>query len=147
MSYDYNIAKTVLSDRDKDRLVCLFLNRRSDGNVDWDKATTEFQCASVSSMKTLYYGLLKKIENAGGKTGISASNPTTTSTPKKGRAKKRKATPADEDDDEEATPVVKKKGRKDENEAETQVGSADADDATVKSELANEGEEDTTTWF
>jgi hypothetical protein len=24
---------------------------------------------------------------------------------------------------------------------------ADADDATVKSELANEGEEDTTTWF
>lgn len=33
MSYDYQIAKTVLTDRDKDRLVCLFLNRRPDGNV------------------------------------------------------------------------------------------------------------------
>lgn len=69
-------------------------------------------------MKTLYYGLLKKIENAGGKTSVSASTPTTTTTPKKGRAKKRKATPADNDDDEEATPVVKKKGRKNNKEVE-----------------------------
>ena len=89
--------------------------------IDWDKATTEFQCASVSSMKTMYYGLLKKIENAGGKTGVSASAPTMTSTPKKGYTKKRKATPAGEDDDEEATPVVKKKGRKDKKEVETQA--------------------------
>jgi hypothetical protein len=66
-------------------------------------------------MKTMTYGLLKKIENAGGKVGASASTPTTT--PKKGRAKKRKATPADEDDDEEATPVVKKKGRMSKKEA------------------------------
>lgn len=89
--------------------------------IDWDKATTEFQCASVSSMKTMYYGLLKKIENAGGKTGVSASTSTTTPTPKKSRAKKRKATPAGEDDDDEATPVVKKKGRKDKKEVETQA--------------------------
>jgi hypothetical protein len=33
MSYNYQIAKTVLNDKDKDRLVCLFLNRRPDGNV------------------------------------------------------------------------------------------------------------------
>jgi len=33
MSYDYQIAKTVLNDKDKDRLVCLYLNRRPDGNV------------------------------------------------------------------------------------------------------------------
>jgi len=32
-TYDYQIAKTVLSDKDKDRLVCLYLNRRPDGNV------------------------------------------------------------------------------------------------------------------
>lgn len=132
MSYDYQIAKTVLSDKDRDRLLCLFLNRRPDGNVraiphftpssllitlqiDWEKATTEFQCASVSSMKTMYYGLLKKIENAGSKTGVSAS---TSATPKKGGGKKRKAAPADDDDDEEATPAVKKKGAKNKKEAE-----------------------------
>jgi hypothetical protein len=33
MSYDYQIAKTILTDKDKDRLVCLYLNRRPDGNV------------------------------------------------------------------------------------------------------------------
>ena len=33
MSYDYSIAKTVLTDKDKDRLVCICLNRRPDGNV------------------------------------------------------------------------------------------------------------------
>jgi hypothetical protein len=69
-------------------------------------------------MKTMTYNLLKKIENAGGKVGASASTPATT-TPKKGRTKKRKATPADEDDDEEATPVVKKKGRKGKKDVET----------------------------
>ena len=133
MSYDYQIAKTVLSDKDKDRLLCIYLNRRADGNVrtnplftpnsllitlqiDWEKATTDFQCASVSSMKTMYYGLLKKIENAGGKTGVSAS---ASATPKKSGGKKRKAAPADDDDDdEEATPAVKKKGTKNKKEAE-----------------------------
>ena len=69
-------------------------------------------------MKTLYYGLLKKIENAGGKSGVSASAFTQTTIPKKGRAKKRKVTPAGEDDEEEATPVVKKKGRKDKEQVE-----------------------------
>lgn len=32
-SYDYNIAKDVLSDNDKNRLVCLWLNRTPDGQV------------------------------------------------------------------------------------------------------------------
>jgi len=64
--------------------------------------------------------LLKKVENAGGKVGASASTPTPT--PKKGRAKKRKTTSADDDDDEEPTPVVKKNGRKDKKEAEIPAG-------------------------
>ena len=85
--------------------------------VDWDKATTDFQCASVGSMKTMACAMMKKVENAGGKVGVAASTPT----PKKGRAKKRKANSADEDDDEEATPVVKKKGRKDTKTAEAPV--------------------------
>jgi hypothetical protein len=68
-------------------------------------------------MKTMCYGLLKKIENAGGNAGIFASTPTTT-TPKKGRVKKRKTTPVDEDDDEGVTPVVKKKSRKGKKDVE-----------------------------
>ena len=43
MSYDYQIAKTVLTDRDKDRLVCLFLNRRPDGNVRINPSLTLLQ--------------------------------------------------------------------------------------------------------
>lgn len=132
MSYDYKIAKAVFSDKDRDRLLCIYLNRGLDGKVrtislftpnfllitpqiDWEKATTDFQCASVSSMETLYYGLLKKIENAGGKTGVTAS---TSATPKKSGGKKRKAAPADDDEDEEAIPAVKKKGDKNKKEAE-----------------------------
>ena len=43
MSYDYQIAKTVLTDRDKDRLVCLFLNRCPDGNVRINPSLTSLQ--------------------------------------------------------------------------------------------------------
>ena len=43
MSYDYHIAKNVLTDKDKDRLVCLFLNRRPDGNVRINPSLTLLQ--------------------------------------------------------------------------------------------------------
>jgi hypothetical protein len=32
-TYDWQVAKTVLTDNDKDRIVCLYLNRRPDGTV------------------------------------------------------------------------------------------------------------------
>lgn len=32
-SYDYNIAKDILTDNDKNRLVCIWLNRAPDGQV------------------------------------------------------------------------------------------------------------------
>lgn len=32
-SYDYNIAKDVLTDNDKNRFVCIWLNRGQDGQV------------------------------------------------------------------------------------------------------------------
>jgi len=32
-TYNWQVAKTVLTDNDKDRLVCLYLNRRPDGSV------------------------------------------------------------------------------------------------------------------
>lgn len=36
--YDYKIAKTVLSDKDKERFLCLFLSTRSDGTVSLPKS-------------------------------------------------------------------------------------------------------------
>jgi len=32
-TYDWQVAKAVLTDSEKDRLVCLYLNRRPDGVV------------------------------------------------------------------------------------------------------------------
>jgi hypothetical protein len=32
-TYSYSVAKTVLTENEKDRLVCLSLNRRPDGSV------------------------------------------------------------------------------------------------------------------
>jgi hypothetical protein len=32
-TYDYKIAKEVLTDVEKDRILCIYLNRRPDGNV------------------------------------------------------------------------------------------------------------------
>ena len=43
MSYDCSIAKTVLIDKDKDRLVCICLNRRPDGNVRINSSLTSLQ--------------------------------------------------------------------------------------------------------
>jgi hypothetical protein len=32
-TYDYQIAKTVVTDVEKDRILCIYLNRRPDGTV------------------------------------------------------------------------------------------------------------------
>lgn len=32
-TYDYQIAKTVLTDVEKDRILCIYLNHRPDGTV------------------------------------------------------------------------------------------------------------------
>jgi hypothetical protein len=60
-------------------------------------------------MRVCTNNALKKIENAGGKTGALPR-------PWEGGGKKRKATP---DDDEEAASSTKKKGRKGKKNAET----------------------------
>jgi hypothetical protein len=32
-TYDYQIAKSVLTENEKDRILCIYLNRRPDGTV------------------------------------------------------------------------------------------------------------------
>ena len=89
--------------------------------IDYNKATNEFGAKSVESMRVCTNAALKKIENAGGKTGASATTSATTSaTPKKGGGRKRKATPEEDGDDEEQAPsTTKKKGRKSKKNIET----------------------------
>jgi hypothetical protein len=33
-TYDYRVAKSVLTENDKDRALCVYLNRRPDGTVN-----------------------------------------------------------------------------------------------------------------
>ncbi|KAI5254853.1 hypothetical protein E4T42_02175 [Aureobasidium subglaciale] len=129
MSYFYAIAKEVLSDGEKDRILAIFLSSDDNNDVNWDKATQAFGAASVESMKVSYRNLLKKIEKAGGKTGVTApsansdsaapSAPKTPKTPKTpkgkgGRPPKRKAEAAESDDDEDsdAPKTLRKKAAK-----------------------------------
>jgi len=67
-----------------------------------------FDCASVDSMKVMTRGTLKKIEKAGGKEGVEATEPK----PKAAGGKKRKGKGAEEGDDAEESPKKKGKGGK-----------------------------------
>ena len=68
-----------------------------------------FDCASVDSMKVMTRGTLKKIEKAGGKEGVEA----TEAKPKAaGGKKKKKGKSAEEGDDAEESPKKKGKGGK-----------------------------------
>ncbi|KAK5135929.1 hypothetical protein LTR08_004387 [Meristemomyces frigidus] len=111
MSYDYKIAKDVLSDTDKNRLLCLYLSCQTaavNGCVDWDKAAAMFDCASVDSMKVMTRTILKKVEKAGGKEGVDA----TAAASEKGGGKKRKGKAGEEADaGGEETPKKKARGR------------------------------------
>jgi hypothetical protein len=115
--------------------------------IDYDKASSEYGAKSVESFRVCTNAALKKIENAGGKTGASAS---TSATPKKGGGRKRKATPAD-DDDEEAAPTTKKKGGrkiKAQKEAEAAAAAAEeAEDGGVKAEDSEWLRSSTATWL
>lgn len=127
-TYSYAIAKEVLSDTEKNRILCLFLNTdhsgvrqpfpspltiwqaRSPANsqpqIDWKKATEAFDCASVESMRVMTRSTLKKITDAEKNGGVP--------TPTKGKGaagKKRKAAAAAADGEDDAeVPVKKGKG-------------------------------------
>lgn len=144
MSYSYETAKTVLSEGEKDRILAIYLSTDEPNvcqeivssrdrllsaadfilQVDWEKATQAFGAASVESMKVSTRNLLKKIEKAGGKVGVTASSttvdksaPSTPKTPKTpkgkvGRPRKRKAETPGSDEDDEAPKSLRKKAAK-----------------------------------
>ncbi|KAK3717216.1 hypothetical protein LTR37_005925 [Vermiconidia calcicola] len=116
MSYNFDIAKQVLNENDKNRLMCLYLNCNPTA-INWEKAAKDFGCASVDSMKVMTRTAMKKIEKAGGKEDIEAA-------PATGGGKKRKA--ADDGDDAEAKP--KKKGGRKPKKAAAELADVDAAD-------------------
>ncbi|KAK3070374.1 hypothetical protein LTR53_010572 [Teratosphaeriaceae sp. CCFEE 6253] len=95
-SYDYSIAQGVLTDTEKNRIVCLYLSSDTpsvNNALNWEKATTAFQSASVSSMKVSLANSLKKIADKGGKEGADA-----TPTKAKATSSKKRKTEHDADD-------------------------------------------------
>ncbi|EGP84840.1 unnamed protein product [Zymoseptoria tritici ST99CH_1E4] len=112
MSYNYQIAKDAISQPEKDRAFCIFLNT-TNGVTNWEKATTDFKSASVDSMKVSWRNTLKKIEKAGGK--LDGGDTSTTPATPKSSAKKRKVKEEDSANDGEdvapTTPAPKKQGR------------------------------------
>ncbi|EON63110.1 hypothetical protein W97_02337 [Coniosporium apollinis CBS 100218] len=152
MRYDYNFVKdnNVLSDADKDRIVCIVLNATiagADLPIDWDTAATAFGSKSAKSFKQSFTDSLKKITKAGGgshEPGTQAATMATTATgdgdgatpepvtpaKKKAAPRKRKTKADGEGAEEEPVTPAKKKATPRKKKGET----------AVKSEIKAEGE-------
>lgn len=94
MAYIWEIVNTTLSEIEKNRFVCCVMSTNQStfmNNVDWNKATQDFGAASVESMKKGITNTLKKVEKAGGKEGVSASDGAIKTPSTTGKGTKRKA--------------------------------------------------------
>ncbi|KAL9530483.1 hypothetical protein SMMN14_05781 [Sphaerulina musiva] len=67
--YDYRIAKTALSEGEKDRILAVYLNTTADASsvIDWETATTHYGSRSVDSMKDSIRKIHRKLAKAGAK--------------------------------------------------------------------------------
>ncbi|KAI6819610.1 hypothetical protein KC332_g9783 [Hortaea werneckii] len=108
-TYDYDVAKRVLSETDKDRFLCCYLNISDTHAVNWEKAANDYGSASVQSFKKMIQNAFKKVkdgEAAGGDEGTGDSKvkegKKKTTTPGS-RKKKAKAEGAEQDVEESPT--------------------------------------------
>ncbi|KAK6414734.1 hypothetical protein LTR95_017690 [Oleoguttula sp. CCFEE 5521] len=114
-TYDSKIALNVLTEAEKDRMICIFLNNpeRNTG-VDWEKCITEAGSASISSFKKGLENSLKKLKNA--QEGDDAEElATAKKTPKSTPAKRKAKTDTwngDENGDDAAEGVTPRKTMK-----------------------------------
>ncbi|EME82446.1 uncharacterized protein MYCFIDRAFT_197566 [Pseudocercospora fijiensis CIRAD86] len=101
--YNFKLAKQVLTDGEKDRILAIYLNT-NDGVIDWATATSDFGAASAESMKVSLRNTMKKLDkSAVGEAPESEDPPAETAT----KGKKRKAAPAEGEETK-----GKKRGRK-----------------------------------
>lgn len=64
-SYKFEIAKSVLNEADKNRILCLYLSS-DQTSINWQKAAQDFGSTSVDGFRRMTQIMLKKIKNAGG---------------------------------------------------------------------------------
>ncbi|OQO04613.1 hypothetical protein B0A48_09535 [Cryoendolithus antarcticus] len=147
MPYDYEIAKAALSEADKNRILCLYLNCDAKA-INWEKATKDFGCASVDSMKVMARTALKKIETAGGKlddAGTAVAGAGTPAKVKRGRKSKAKDDVDGAGDDDEETPKkrvkTKEKSKKVKNVEEGEECEESGDGAGEGVKVEQDGDE------
>lgn len=91
-SYKFEIAKTVLNEADKNRILCLYLSSNQT-SINWQKAAQDFGSTSVDGFRRMTQVMLKKIKDAG---GLEDETPSP-GKPKKPGNKKRKASKIESD--------------------------------------------------
>ncbi|KAL1584363.1 hypothetical protein WHR41_06371 [Cladosporium halotolerans] len=151
-TFSYNIAKALLTEAEKERIICTYLNTTDpNANVDWDKAAAEYGSKSVQSYRKMMQNTAKKLKEAEAN-GVSATSASASASPAKeaapvkgkgGRKRKGKGKQAGEGGEEvEETP--KKKGRKGKGKKAADVEEGDVeegvgeDEENIKAEMASE---------
>lgn len=126
--YSFEVAKAVLSETDKNRILAIYLSMENPNSIvcdpfnihswrtshslkclqtDWSTATTAFGAASEDSMRVMLRSALKKIKDAGGEIAADGSTLPAAPAKKSGPGRKRKA-----DGDATTSPAkTPKKGR------------------------------------
>ncbi|KAK4501228.1 hypothetical protein PRZ48_007035 [Zasmidium cellare] len=132
MPYNYSTAKDTLTDAEKARIICIFLNMDQsvvNQSVNWELAKNQIASASIESLKKGLQNTLKKLDKV--EDGAVAASPTKKTPAKKTPSKKRKAAAGgsdadgaaenDADDDEKKKRSPKKKVKKEGSDEDDEV--------------------------
>jgi hypothetical protein len=148
----YTNTKSVLSEVEKERIICTYLNSTEPNavslpvpllhspipsanhpKINWDKAASEYGAASVESYKKGLQNTIKKIRKSmDSGVGPEAAE---ASPAKKGAGKKRKEKTVETDDEAEVeeSPLKKKKGGR-KTKAQKAAAAGGEEDGDVKAE-------------
>ncbi|KAK4626897.1 hypothetical protein CLAFUW4_04051 [Fulvia fulva] len=100
--YSYQAAKSVITEADKNRIICIYLSCDTSA-IDWKKAAKDYGSASTESFRKLNRMLLKKIEAASGNTrntNASIANNAKVMKPKPKPTRKKRKMDSDSDSDD-----------------------------------------------
>ncbi|KAM0719188.1 hypothetical protein Q7P37_005093 [Cladosporium fusiforme] len=111
-TFNYALAKTLLTEVEKERIVCTFLNSTDPiATVDWVKATEEFGSASIEAYKKGLQNTTKKLKAAMDE-GVEPEAAAPAGTKKGGKKRKAAKATEEEADGDEVQEAPKKKGKK-----------------------------------
>lgn len=81
-TFNYELAKSILNEHDKARILCIYLSSDQSA-INWTKAANDFGSASIESFKKTTQNMLKKLEKAGN----SSASPSVSLAKRSGRGK------------------------------------------------------------